>query len=212
MKIRDTQRLFWKQWPFKAIIEIKPNIKDFGYSGWRRMDAGERLLRAQEFERVSRWCKARFPDAGMRKETHLSLFLTTEAELEDLIGSWGGTILEVWKPTNDAARDLLTAHSYDVVRAKPWYGRFPIRARILYNNEFKTAHLPTFKEAVASIDANDWHAAGLLEKLIKSPAPPAVYGWGQPLHLYLASAEDAAMLRLTCGSIIDRFERIRKPS
>jgi hypothetical protein len=209
MKVRDTQRLFWKQWPFKAIIEIKPNIRD---SSWRRMDVGERKLRFEEFERVSRWCKARYPDAGMRKETHLSLFLTTEAELDDLISSWGGAILEIWKPANDVAKDLLTEHSYDVVRAKPWYGKFPIRARILYDNDFKVTHLPTFKEAVASIDTNDWHAAGLLEKLINQKVPPAVYGWGQPLHLYLASTEDAALLRLTCGSIINRFERIRKPS
>lgn len=206
MKVHDTQRLFWKQWPYKAIVEIKPNSR----AGWYRMDPAERVLRKQEFERVTRWCKERFPAAGMRKETHLSLFLTTEAELEDLISSWGGSILEIWKPANNVAMDLLTAHSYDVVRAKPWYGKFPIRARILYNNEFKTKHLPTFKQAIYSLENDDWHAAGLLKDLIKMNVVPAVYGWGQPLHLYLANPEDAAMLRLTCGEVIDRFERIRK--
>ena len=48
-------------------------------------------------------------------------------------------------------------------------------------------------------------------KIIKNDIQPRTYGWGQPLHLYLASSDDAAMLRLQCGDYIERFERIRPP-
>jgi hypothetical protein len=62
------------------------------------------------------------------------------------------------------------------------------------------------------MDSDAWHAAGLLKDLIVRDELPKIYGWGQPLHLYLADADDAAMLRLTCGDSIERFERVRKPS
>ncbi len=208
MKIHNTQRLFWKQWPYKAIVEIRPNVTQYG---WRRSTNEERAQRLQEFTLVERWCKARFPEAGIRKESHLSVFLSTQEELDTLIDHYGHRILEVWKPASESARDLLLAHSYDVVRAKPWYNKFPIRARILYNNDFRTQTLPTFKQAVNSIGDENWFAAGLLKELIEKEELPNVYGWGQPLHLYLASADDAAMLRLMCGDSINRFERIRTP-
>lgn len=208
MKVHNTQRLFWKQWPYKAIVEIRPNIRQIN---WRRTSQEERRERQQDFELVERWCKARFPEAGIRKESHLSIFLASQEELDTLIDHFGHRILEVWKPASDSAKEMLLAHSYDIVRAKPWYNKYPIRARILYNNDLRNHHLPTLKQAVSSIDDGDWYAAGLLNELLVNKELPKVYGWGQPLHLYLASADDAAMLRLTCGDSIERFERVRKP-
>jgi hypothetical protein len=208
MKIHNTQRLFWKQWPYKAIIEIKPEL--YGHYGWRRVSDADRRLRHDEFNRLLRWCKSRFPDAGIRRETHLSIFLSNEEELNDLINNVDGRILEVWKPENDSAKDLLLEHGHDVIRDRPWYGKYPIRARIRYNDDFRRIHVPNFKQAVASLDGA-WHAAGLLKEIIEKESLPRAYGWGQPLHLYLENAEDAALLRLTCGDCIERFERIRKP-
>ena len=209
MKIRNTQRLFWKQWPYKAIVEIKPNL--YGYNNWRRSTSDERKQRAQDFAMVERWCKTRFPEAGIRKETHLSIFLSTEDELNSLIDYFGHRILEVWKPATDSAKDLMLEHTYDIVRAKPWYNKYPIRARIPYSDDFRTQHLASFKQAVKSIDPDDWYAAGLLKQAIDDDHLPRIHGWGQPLHLYLANADDAAMLRLMCGDSIQRFERVRKP-
>jgi hypothetical protein len=208
MKIHNTQRLFWKQWPYKAIVKITPGYENL--YGWRRLSNDERSLRHKEFQRLERWCKARFPDAGIRKETHMSIFLNTEEELSELIDSLDSLVLEVWKPLNDSAKDLLLAHGYDVVRDTLWYGKYPIRARICYNDEFRTKYVQNLRDAVTSL-GGAWHAAGLLKNIILNESMPRVYGWGQPLHLYLETAEDAAMLRLSCGDCIDRFERIRNP-
>jgi hypothetical protein len=207
MKEHNTQKLFWKQWPYKAIVEIRPSPTS-KFTGWRISKTN--TDRQQDFELVERWCKARFPNAGIRKETHLSLFLSSETELDELLDHFGHRVLEVWKPKNALAKDMLLAHEYDVVRAKPWYNKYAIRARIAYNSEFRTKYLQTFREAVISLGDENWHAAGQLLDIIKQSKAER-YGWGQPLYLYLASAEDAAMLRLQCGDIIERFERIRKP-
>jgi hypothetical protein len=207
MKTHNTQRLFWKQWPYKAIIEIKPEL--YG-QGWRRTSDEDRRLRHLEFNTLLRWCKAKFPDAGIRRESNLSIFLSTEEELNDLINNLDRKILEVWKPENNSAKDLLLEYGYDIIRDKPWYGKYPIRARIRYNDDFRKMYVPGFKQAVAALDGA-WHAAGLLKDIIEKESLPRVYGWGQPLHLYLENAEDAAILRLTCGDCIERFERVRKP-
>lgn len=208
MKIHNTQRLFWKQWPYKAIVKIEPTHDTM--LGWRRLSNEDRKLRNAEFKKIESWCKARFPEAGIRKETNLSIFLNTEDELNELIDSLDNLVLEVWKPESDSAKDLLLTHGHDVVRKNLWYGKYPIRARICYNDEFRTKYVQHLKDAVSALE-NDWHAAGLLKNIIEKQVLPRVYGWGQPLHLYLESSEDAAMLRLTCGDCIDRFERIRKP-
>ena len=207
MKTHNTQKLFWKQWPYKAIVEVKPELRG---QGWRRTSDEDRKLRHEEFNRLLRWCKIRFPDAGIRRETNLSIFLSSEEELNDLINNLDSKILEVWKPESDTAKDLLLTYGYDVIRDKFWYGKYPIRARISYNDAFRKTYVPSFKQAIASLDGA-WHAAGLLKDIIEKETLPKVYGWGQPLHLYLENAEDAAILRLTCGDCIERFERIRKP-
>jgi hypothetical protein len=211
MKIHNTQRLFWKRWPIKAVIEITASRKSPINNTWRltREQASERHA---EFAIVQRWCKSHFPDAGIRKESHFSIFLETEEQLTTLLDGYGHRIIEVWKPANDAAKELLLAHTYDIVRAKPWYNKFPIRARIKYDDQFRTSKLSSLKDVVNAMDPNDWHAAGLLKDLITKDKLQRPGSWGQPLHLYLASADDAAMLRLSCGDGIERFERVRKPA
>ena len=57
------------------------------------------------------------------------------------------------------------------------------------------------------MDPADWHAKGLLGDLIKNPNLPKYHAWGQPMHLYFASPDDAAMLKLQCGHFIERFEK-----
>lgn len=210
MKIHNTQKLFWKKWPFKAIVEITPHRSSS--TGWGRIRNPEVLRQRNiSINQAKNWCSKTFEDVGLRSESHLSVFLTTEEDLNALIAYFGDKVLEAWKPVNESAKDIMLNHEYDVVRKRPWYGKYPIRARISYNNDFRVKAVDNFKMAVNSLDPNDWHCAGLLKEIITKKELPRTYGWGQPLHLYLASADDAAMLRLQCGDYIERFERIRPP-
>lgn len=209
MKQHLTQKLFWKKWPYKAIVEIA-NARS-GYGGnwsYSRRNNSERVM---EFARLKDWFKNHLPEAGIRCETHLSVFLSTEAELAEVIDAFGSKVIETWKPASESARDLLIEHEYDVVRDRLWYGRFPIRARIPYNHEFRSKGSVVLKSALESIEKENWYCAGLLHKIVDSTVLPSIYGWGQPLHLYLLDSDDAVMLRLYCGDYIERFERIRKP-
>ena len=208
MKEHSTQKLFWKKWPFKAIIKISAGRS--GHSGGYSFSRRNSSERQEEFAKLKKWFKKHLPDVGIRCETHFSVFLATEAELAEVLDAWGHKVLEVWKPESESAKELLIEHEYDVVRDRLWYGKYPIRARISYTDEFRTRHAPAFREAVKSLGNETWHAAGQLKELIDN-AELLRFGWGQPLYLYLVSAEDAAMLRLQCGDYIQRFERIRKP-
>jgi hypothetical protein len=211
MKQNYTQKLFWKRWPYKAIIQITPARKSvYTHQSWRMSDE-EREARAKDLLSVTKWCKSRFPDAGIRREGNLSVFLDTETELQELVENWGDRVIATWQPQSSDALDLLKTHTYDVVRAKPWYGRFPIRARINYTDDFRIKAVDNLRSAMESMDNSDWYCAGLLYKIIKNEKLPRTYGWGQPLHLYLASQDDAAILRLQLGDYIVRFERIRAP-
>lgn len=209
MKTHNTQKLFWKKWPCKAIIEITPKR---GANGWGRVNNTETLRqRSISINQAKSWCLKTFEDVGLRSESNLSVFLSSEDELETLIAYFGDRVIETWKPVSTSAKDMMLSHEYDVVRDRPWYGRFPIRARIKYNNDFRVKAIDNFKSAINALDSNDWYCAGLLMQIIKEDTLPRTFGWGQPLHLYLASADDAAMLRLQCGDYIERFERIRPP-
>ena len=216
MKEHSTQKLFWKKWPFKAIIKIAAGRTSFGGMTHAGMHSGysytrrNNIERVEEFARLKEWFKNHIPDAGIRCESNLSVFLSTADELAEVIDAFGIKVIEIWKPESDAAKELLVEHEYDVVRDRLWYGKYPIRARIPYSAEFRTAHLQSFREAVLSLGSECWHAAGHLKDIIVNSKVDR-YGWGQPLHLYLATAEDAAMLRLQCGDYIERFERVRKP-
>lgn len=205
MKEHSTQKLFWKKWPYKAILQVPASKSSFG--AYSRRNNTERL---EEFSRLKEWFKNHLPDAGIRCETNLSAFLSTEEELNEVIDNWGHKVLEIWKPKSESAKDLLVQHEFDVIRDRLWYGKYPIRARIAYTAEFRLNHVPAFREAVLSLGKDNWHAAGHLLDIINK-AKADRYGWGQPLYLYLNSAEDAAMLRLQCGDYIERFERIRQP-
>jgi len=206
MKQHDTQRLFWKKWPYKAIIEI--SARRIGHAAGFSYSRRNNSERQEEFARLKSWFKNHLPDAGIRCETNLSVFLSTEAELAEVLDAFGSKVIELWKPASDSSRELLIEHEFDVVRDRLWYGKYPIRARIPYTTDFRTKHVQTFREAVLSLGDDVWHAAGHLKDIITASKVDR-YGWGQPLHLYLASAEDAAMLRLQCGDYIERFERVR---
>ncbi len=209
MKIHNTQKLFWKKWPYKAVIEITPYR---GSNGWGRTKNTEVLRqRAFNINQAKSWCQRMFEDVGLRSESHLSVFLSTEEDLDALLGYFGSKVIEVWKPVSGSARELMVSHEHDVIRSRPWYGKYTIRARIKYNNDFRVKAVDNFKMAVKSFEPDDWYCAGLLKNIIEHDSLPKTYGWGQPLHLYLASADDAAMLRLQCGDYIERFERIRPP-
>jgi len=151
------------------------------------------------------------PNAGIRREGNVSVFVANENELAQLVDLFGSRISEVWKPRNETATKLLFEHTADVIRDRPWYGRFTMRARILFTPNFKTYEALNFKVAVNSLDAEKWHAAGLLKDIISSDGHLKHGAWGQPLYLYLSDSEDAALLKLQCGTVIERFERIRPP-
>lgn len=210
MKKYLTQKLFWKRWAFKAIIEIHPVRTSTGWS--RRQTEAERTARNNDFNRVVEWVNDHLPNSGQRREGNLSIFVETKEQLDLLVEYWEERVIAVWEPESTSTRDMLLSHTNDVVRAKPWYGKFPIRARVLYTNEFKDKGIASFKLAVNGLDPDDWHAKGLLEDVIRAPALPKAHAWGQPMHLYLASTDDAAMLKLQCGDYIERFEKIRPPA
>jgi len=209
MKVHATQRLFWKKWPYKAIIAILPERKSSHY-GYRSNNT-ELQQRGQHSNTIKSWCRDNFEDCGLRQESNLSVFLHTESELELLLDKWDSLALEVWKPSNANAERLLLTHTRDIIRATPWYGKFEVRACIKYTDSFINTGIDTLKSAVNSLDPLDWHASGLLKHIISNESKANKSGWGQPLFLYLRSSEDAALLRLQLGDFIDRFERIRNP-
>ena len=206
MKVNHTQKLFWKKWPFKAIIRIE-NGRTYTGSYYTRKNSFERL---EEFGRVKRWCLKKFPEAGVRCETNLSIFLSTEEELNALIDHYGHKVLAVWKPQSESAKDLLVGHEFDVVRDRLWYGKYPIRARIPFDRHFTEKGVEVIQSALPSL--TEWHCAGALFDMLVKENKKNRYGWGQPLYLYLSDADDAAMLRLMCGDYIERFERVRNPN
>lgn len=210
MKEHRTQRLFWKKWPYKVILEVESSKSTNGnigssYSWTRRRDSARRMA----MENLKSWVLERFPNAGVRCETNVSVFLGTEEEFQSLLDSYGHKALEVWKPESASAKNLLIEHEFDVVRERPWYGKYPIRARIPFNDAFRSRGIESVQNVLPSLD--EWHCAGVLYDMLTNRKTTA-YGWGQPLHLYLSNADDAAMLRLMCGDYIERFERVRSPN
>jgi len=206
MIIRDTQKLFWKHWPIKIVIAGFKNVTS-GKSYF--LSTEERQERIRAMNEIIKAVKKEVPSAGVRREGNVSVFVANEQELAQIQELYEHKIVEVWRPKNNKAKQLLFEHTADVVRERPWYGRFNLRARILYTSKLK-ADIENFKAAVNALDKNSWHAAGLLMEILKSTRQGSNH-WGQPLYLYLASSEDAALLKLQCGTIIDRFERIRAP-
>lgn len=209
MIVRDTQKLFWKQWPIKAIISNGKNSTGSGKSYFLSRD--ERHQRMKNMADVVNIVKRELPNAGIRREGNVSVFVNNEAELAQLVDLFGSRICEVWKPKNETASKLLFEHTADVIRDRPWYGRFTMRARILFTPHFKTNEALNFKAAVNSLEEEKWHAAGLLKDVISSNRYQTHGAWGQPMYLYLSDSEDAALLKLQCGTVIERFERIRPP-
>lgn len=206
MIIRDTQKLFWKQWPIKIVIGSDKNSTT---SKSYFLSRDERTERHRNMGEIIKVVKKEVPSAGVRREGNVSVFVSNEQEMTQILDLFGHRTIEVWKPKNDKAKQLLFEHTADVVRERPWYGKFSMRARILYTSQLK-ADIENFKAAVNSLDPESWHAAGLLMNILKSKNKQNS-AWGQPLYLYLASSEDAALLKLQCGTIIERFERIRPP-
>lgn len=213
--IKDTHKLFWKQWPIKAIISIsadRDESRSQKYSNYFS-SIEQRRERQQRLNEIVQIVKRELPNAGFRREDNVSVFVNNEEELDQLVDMFGSRIIQVRKPKNETATKLLFEHTTDVIRDRPWYGRFGLRARILYTNHFKTYEINNFKAAVNSLDKDKWHAAGLLWNIISfrtsfpAAAPPPA--WGQPMYLYLLDGEDAALLKLQIGTVIERFERIR---
>lgn len=207
MKVNFTQRLFWKKWPFKAIIEVSARRGSYDW----RLTKQQSIARRAEFATLKEWTALHFPSAGTRCESNFSIFLQTEEELDELLDYYGHKIIAIWKPASKATMDTLLEHTFDVVRAKPWYGLYPIRARIPFTNDFRAGGFKNLKAALESVADDAWHCNGMLKDIVTTNATPRLYSWGQPLHLYLSSNDDAAMLRLLCGNLIERFERIRAP-
>lgn len=210
MKKKISQRLYWKQWPYKIILGKEGDE--------RKMPWKHRFIKATDDETYAwhsqfrRWFKKNFPEAGLRQEGRISVFLKTQEQVDILVDAWNNYILEIWSPESEQALTLMENHVYDVIRPEPWYKKYPIRARILYNQEFKMRGLEQMRDAVKQIDSENWHAGGLLKTLLSDKIQSKVpYPCGQPFYLYLLDNEDAIMLKLQVGDWIDRFERQRKP-
>jgi len=212
MKTHSTQKLYWKKWPYKVILQLLPIETDRIIPGAWKHNRSNRIMRLDESNRIKGWCQTKFTDFGFRREMNLSIFLHTEDEVDTVLCSYGHLAIELWAPANDASKELLLDHVHDVIRATPWYGKFPIRALIPYSQKLRNADPTLLKTAVATLDVDGWAAAGMIGQIVKDGRMYATYAWGQPMYLYLKDDTEAAMLRLQLGGFIERFERIRKPS
>lgn len=215
MKQRVTQRLFWKKWPYKVIVDltVPERPATVHTSRWTKAYTRQRELHP-EWANFRRWQKKNLPTVGVRGEGGcISLFLENQEQVDQVADAWSKYIKEIWSPQNEQALDLMQSHVYDVIRTNPWYKRFPIRARILYTPEFRhNGGLDLLQQALTGIDQGDWHAAGALAMLLTKPdSKMLLWAYGQPYYLYLADNDDAVMLKLQVGDWIDRFERQRKP-
>lgn len=216
MKHSITQRLFWKRWPYKVLLKFATDrparVTSMNsvrkYNQWFNNDNIEDLRVKSQFRQ---WFKKHHPDGGIRSESGISVFLNTQEEVDNVVDTWKKHVVEVWAPSNQASLTTMQDHVYDVVRASPWYKRFPIRARILYSEDFRHSGLGSLRDALAGIEPDHWLAKGLLMDLINEPTGRVPWAWGQPVYLYLLDNEDAIMLKLQAGDWIDRFERIRAP-
>lgn len=217
MKKRSTQRLFWKKWPYKVIVNLSiperpatvPTVR------WTKTHARQREHHP-EWDNFRRWQKKNLAGTGMRGEgSSISLFLETQDQVDLITDTWGKYVTEVWAPESAQALETMQSHVYDVVREHPWYRRFPVRARILYTRDFYREGIDQLRLALEGMDKENWYAAGALERLLSSQPGSKLtgisYPYGQPYYLYLAGNDDAVMLKLQVGDWIDRFERQRKP-
>lgn len=216
MKHSVTQRLFWKRWPYKVLLKFNTTrsnrLSSLGstrrYNHWLDSGSIEDLRVKSQFRQ---WFKKHHPDGGIRSESGISVFLSTQDEVDNVVDAWKKHVVEVWAPSNAASLTTMQDHVYDVVRSTLWYRRFPIRARILYTQEFRHAGLSALRDALSGMEPDHWMAKGLLMDLINEPTGRIPWAWGQPVYLYLLDNEDAIMLKLQAGDSIDRFERIRAP-
>lgn len=213
MKQRQTQRLFWKKWPYKIVLDLAVPEKPQPIHAvrWTRLAINRRESRP-EWINFRRWQKKNLPDCGLRSEGDCaSLFLDTQEQVDLVTDTWTSYVKEIWSPKNTAALEAMRSHVYDVIRENPWYRRFPIRARVLYTQDFRASGLAQFKQALESLEQTNWHAAGALKTLLGQDDGRAPYAFGQPYYLYLTNNDDAVMLKLQVGDWIERFERQRKP-
>lgn len=211
-----TQRLFWKQWPYKVLMRFpddENHVRVITHerrmmTRWVKKESLENLRIKSQFRQ---WFKKHHPEGGIRSESGISVFLHTQEEVDNVVDAWKKYVSEVWAPSNQASLALMQNHAHDIVRATPWYKRFPIRARILYTEEFRHSGLPILRDALSGMESDHWLAKGLLMDLINEPKGRIPWSWGQPVYLYLLENEDAIMLKLQAGDWIDRFERVRAP-
>jgi len=208
MKKCVSQRLFWKKWPYKIILGKDSDRRPVWKNRFVKNSDDETYAWKSQF---MRWFKKHHPDSGLRNEVRISVFLKTKEEVDSIVDTWNNLILEVWEPENEQALALMENHVFDVIRKDPWYKKFPVRARILYTQDFRLNGLDAMRNAVDQMDADTWYAGGQLKLLLSATASRHIYPVGQPFYLYLSSNEDAIMLKLQVGDWIDRFERQRKP-
>lgn len=214
MKRQTTQRLFWQKWPYKVILDFSQDSRPIIPSTTSRWVRPNRSMTHPEWANFRRWQKKNLEGTGMRSEGgHISAFLATKEQLELVLDTWTKFVSEVWEPSSEEALTLMKDHVFDVVREHPWYRKYPIRARLLYTQEFQHKGLPSIRQALEGIEHENWYAAGALNVILNEKEPGFNYPWpyGQPYYLYLTDNDDAVMLKLQVGDWIDRFERQRKP-
>lgn len=211
---KQTQRLFYKKWPFKVLVKVDtgPKVERASsqalYSTYTQMrDTDETYKFKSKFKR---WFKRHLPDGGIRCERTISLFLNNQEEVDFVCDAWTHNVLEVHAPESEEAMVLLKDNVYDIVRKHNWYRKYPVRARILYTRDFASDGRKLLEDSLKQIEDDDWHCQGTLMSALDDHGN-LPYACGQPYYLYLKSNDDAVILRLTCGDYIERFERIRKP-
>lgn len=217
MKTFDTQHLFYKQYPYKVTVTLPYQHNG---SALHYINNNEKwpdyLKRTSENKKIratfKKWCQDNLSQFGSRSEGNVfSVFLATAEDVQILMDNCQHEILNFWRPKNENAAALLSSHLNDIVRDHPWYSKFYLRAKISYTREFMTHGLLPLQVALNGIAADEWHASGLLGKLLSHPRTTYGYCGGQLFNLYLKNEEDALLLRLHCGQYISKFERIRAP-
>jgi hypothetical protein len=217
MKHKQTQRLFYKKWPYKVLIKVDAGSKNLEKSLSQYNTHIRDIVSYRDTEetyqfksKMKRWFKRHIPDGGIRCERTISLFCYNTDQVDFICECWRENVLEIFSPASASALKLMDDNIHDIVRKTDWYRKYPVRARIMFNKDFSVNGISVLIDSLKQILDDDWHCQGTLLNAIK-PGGSLPFPCGQPYYLYLKSNDDAVMLRLTCGDYIDRFERIRKP-
>lgn len=218
LKRKNTERLYWSKWPFKLVLTVAERLDNLPPANfWLSDNWSQRWVKDIRLNRkIALTASASIINTiendgvegfGKRLEGHhLSLFFYRIEEVEKYAELFSDIAIELWAPVSkQVEQEMIDDKTHTVYRKKYWYGKYPIRVKILFTRELRNLGQDEIRTALANLD--DWKLVGQLYDTLYGDKE--IYSIGQPYYIYLGSDEDAAMFRLLCDRWIDKFERIK---